>query len=129
MVIRAVARTLIGGGGVYSYIQYVMKGDWSSFHPPSFQSNWINKNRPRSSPNVTKIREDSSKVLMPLALTTLFGKYVKLLCNFCILQNILDRDLDMRILFVVFQCACNSYMESYFCSGRGIYILQKMKFY
>ena len=64
---------------------------------------------------------------MPLALTTLFGN-VKLLSNFCILQNILNRDLDMRILFVVFQCACNSYMESCFCSGRGIYILQKMKF-
>ena len=64
---------------------------------------------------------------MPLALTTLFGN-VKLLSNFCILQNILNRDLGMRILFVVFQCTCNSYMESCFCSGRGIYILQKMKF-
>ena len=47
-----------------------------------------------------KGREDSKnpvRFLLPLALTTLFGN-VKLLSNFCILQNILDRDLNMRIL-------------------------------
>ena len=38
---------------------------------------------------------------MPLALTTLFGN-VKLLSNFCILQNILDRDLNIRILLQSF---------------------------
>ena len=58
---------------------------------------------------------------MPLALTTLFGN-VKLLSNFCILQNILDR-FRYEDPFVVFQCACNSCMESYFCSCRGIFIL------
>ena len=59
---------------------------------------------------------------MPLALTTLFGN-VKLMSNICILQNI----LDMRILFAVFQCAFNSYMESYFCSCRGKFIILFIK--
>ena len=46
---------------------------------------------------VVQMSQKGREDCMPLAMTTLFGN-VKLLSNFCILQNILDRDLYMRIL-------------------------------